>query len=57
MSSFCSICFKVCQCCVGLSGHAGKRACLWCEGLRNKERGKLKTLTTVVLGLGASFLK
>ena len=28
----------------GLSSHAGKRACLWCEGLRNEECGKLRTL-------------
>ncbi|XP_047136879.1 uncharacterized protein LOC124813624 [Hydra vulgaris] len=28
----------------GLSSHAGKRACLWCEGLKNGECGKLRTL-------------
>ena len=28
----------------GLSDHARKRACLWCEGLRNEECGKIRTL-------------
>ena len=29
---------------LGLSGHAGKRACLWFKALRNEEFGKLKIL-------------
>ena len=35
----------------GLSGHAGKRACQWCEGLRNKECGRLRTLGSLDIGM------
>ena len=29
---------------LGLSSHAGKRACLWCEGLATYEPGELRLL-------------
>ena len=43
---------------LGLSGHVGKRACLWCEGLRNEECGKLtKLLEVKIIGMKNIVLK
>ena len=36
----------------GLSSHAGKRACLWCEGLATSEPGELRLLVGRVFKTG-----
>ena len=36
--------FKYDNAVLGMSGNSEKVACLWCEGLRNEECGKIKSL-------------